>query len=55
MDPSDIPLEDQVAFVTGGGGGLRFPEYEVQPDGLERTYSSNVSGYSTMPIEVAAR
>jgi cytochrome P450 len=29
----------------------RHPEYEVQTSGLERTFSTNVSGYSAMPIE----
>ena len=34
---------------------LRFPRYELVSGGLERTYSSNVSGFSAMPMEVATR
>ncbi len=33
----------------------RYPDYELLPDGLQRTYASNVSGYSAMPTEVVMR
>jgi cytochrome P450 len=29
----------------------RFPDYEIRSEGLERTLSSNVSGFSVMPVE----
>jgi cytochrome P450 len=29
----------------------RYPRYEIRPDGLQRTFSVNVSGFSAMPIE----
>jgi cytochrome P450 len=33
---------------------LRYPNYEVLSEQLERTYSSNVSGYSAMPIDTGS-
>lgn len=33
----------------------RYPSYTIQEDRLERTFSSNVSGYSVMPLETGPR
>jgi hypothetical protein len=29
---------------------LRFPDYEIDPDGLVRVHSSNVRGFAAMPL-----
>ena len=33
----------------------RFPDYEIRTEGLERTRSANVSGFSVMPVEAGGR
>jgi len=49
MGASLARLEARVAFEEWW---KRFPDYEVQPDAIERVHSVNVRGFASLPVKV---